>query len=656
MVRAHYEVVVAAFFGHFTSIAFMYTSGIFIPAWQQEWPDASKAELSAAISAWMGCFMGSGLISGKLIPKYGHRTVELVAGTLIAAAWAGASFAQQPWQLYPVMALQGLGAGHVWSAINSLIPTHFPQSRAKMAGFATSGAGVGSLIIAEMHNRLLATMDWRQVCLVTGAIYFVIGLLVAAAMVPAPKAGSTSFKKTESMTMRELLPLPPLLKDPVFQLLAASFVILGLGFFGVMPLVDDHRQELGCGADTRTAAYGAFGVLSIVGRLLSGALGDKFSPAGVWGFLLLIYSFIVVGLAFVPSCGLFAVAVGGVGLFSGPFASLFVPMCAELFGLERVPQALGYLFAVNGASGFLSSVIGGRIRDLTGDYSWSFVFYATVAAIGASNVLFNVRIRHMKRLKQRKARFVELMAAQAADVEAPKEANHGEEETSMESQVEAALGKLEVSQVKLEEDSSLVAVYKEDAKTKMMLDGYVAKTREEFLSTGSADGSTAAPSSIASSRRASKESSGHHQKSTGLSSPERDVLSRHFGSLPTIQDGVVEGHPAINTALVELVQSLEAKMKAMETVVAASQEETRFLRSELAKTQAELDLSRTGSTTSPADTTSSTANSTEDAEEGKIEIEIEKDETSAPTDREIDLPNLGRACERFCAESRVVRA
>jgi len=97
-------------------------------------------------------------------------------------------------------------------------------------------------------------------------------------------------------------------------------------------------------------------------------------------------------------------------------------------------------------------------------------------------------------------------------------------------------------------------------------------------------------------------------------------------------------------------------MKAMETVVAESQEETRFLRSELAKTQAELDLSRTGSTTSPADTTSSTANSTEDAEEGKIEIEIEKDETSAPTDREIDLPNLGRACERFCAESRVVRA
>lgn len=61
-VRPKYEVVFGAWAVQIVGVSLVYTWGLFLPAFDREWPGSSKATLGMTGSFFMASFMGGGII------------------------------------------------------------------------------------------------------------------------------------------------------------------------------------------------------------------------------------------------------------------------------------------------------------------------------------------------------------------------------------------------------------------------------------------------------------------------------------------------------------------------------------------------------------------------------------------------------------------
>lgn len=87
------------------------------------------------------------------------------------------------------------------------------------------------------------------------------------------------------------------------------------------------------------------------------------------------------------------------GISSGPFIALLSPLMAQLFGLTRIAQAMGTMFPMTVPFMFLSSVIMGAIKDLTGDFLWAYLF-STICFFAAALGMLNTKRLHRARLAE----------------------------------------------------------------------------------------------------------------------------------------------------------------------------------------------------------------------------------------------------------------
>jgi len=181
----------------------------------------------------------------------------------------------------------------------------------------------------------------------------------------------------------------------VFLMLCLASFTSCLGFFAPFTHAAAFAEEIGCTEETGTQAFMMFGALSIVGRLVAGPLGDRFGALVVWPSGILACAGTILWLGNAPSCDHIIFSMGALGLASGPVIALLGPLLVELFGMERLPLALGPMFFMNGIGGMLSPAIAGFIMDVAGNYRASFVV-ASIFLLLASFGMLIVRCLHSR--------------------------------------------------------------------------------------------------------------------------------------------------------------------------------------------------------------------------------------------------------------------
>jgi len=426
-----FGVVPAAWLGHIASIGIIYSFGILLPAFQAEWPYASAGDLGILGSALTGCFFGSSIIVSKIMVRVGHNRAALFGACLIAAGWLAVFPAQKHWQAYPGICLLGVGLNFVWTPGLALLPAHFPMNKATVSGIAVTGSGFGSLFWSWTIKTLLAEVGLRTAILVIAAVNAGMALVAAAGYAPVPqqptsvseiqdgrisnsnKAAEASGKEgadleadgsEQSVDGLKLEPVAPMLvehvvplsKDPVYYGVCFAAFLCTLGFMSPFTHVAAFASELGCGEDAGAGAYMVFGVFSILGRLLAGPLGDRFGALIVWASFLPFCAGALLWLGMATTCGQISASMGAYGLFSGPVIALLAPLLVELFGLTRLPVALGPLLLANGFGSMLAPAIAGHMRDFSGSYTVSFMI-ASACILSASFVSLFVRSLHSRR-------------------------------------------------------------------------------------------------------------------------------------------------------------------------------------------------------------------------------------------------------------------
>jgi predicted MFS family arabinose efflux permease len=328
-------------------------------------------------------------VAGRLIDRYGVRRILLPVIPLCSLSIAAISLAGTSlWTFIALYTVAGVAsAAHGPQPYIKAIAGWFDLRRGLAIGIAMAGVGLGIFLLPRLTHRLIDTIGWRSAYVGLGMTVLAIAMPIVAVFVREPEAGLTARSQTGIAPCKLSGTLPALLRSRHFWLLAAPAFLAAMALNGTIDhlvlLLTDHGMR----SSSAASILGAVGLASIVGRLLCGYLADRLpAPQVAAGFFLLP----CVGLSLLISrvdSPYPLIAAISLGLALGCEIDMMGLLITRYFGLDRLAQIYGYLFAVFAAGAALGKYLMGTSFDASGSYDP--VLSAFIVALLAASVLIS---------------------------------------------------------------------------------------------------------------------------------------------------------------------------------------------------------------------------------------------------------------------------
>ncbi len=362
------------------------------------WP---RAEFSLAIAiqnlAW-----GIGQpIFGALAEKIGDRKAIVIGALMYATGLVLTSMATTPAQMQLLEIIVGFGiAGTGFGVVLAVVGrASAPEHRSLALGIATAAGSAGQVIGAPLAEILLSQFPWQTVFVIFGGI-----ILCSLFALPFLKSDHVATRAELEESLGAVL--KKAFSDP-------SYIMIFLGFFSCgyqLAFITAHfpafvtemcgpidpNGSLAALGITTTSALGAvsiavIGLANIVGTIWAGALGKKYTKKYLLAGIYTARTVVAAGFILLPmtpvSVLLFSLAMGALWLATVPLTSGLV---AHIFGLRYMGTLYGFVFLSHQIGGFLGVWLGGKMYDLTGDYTM--VWWIGVG-VGAFSALVHLPIR-----------------------------------------------------------------------------------------------------------------------------------------------------------------------------------------------------------------------------------------------------------------------
>ena len=293
--------------------------GVALPSIREDL-DFSETSLAWVVNAYLLTFGGFLLLGGRLGDLFGHRRLFIAGIALFTGASLACGLANSQAWLIAARSVQGLGGAVVSAVALSLIVTLFtePGERAKamgVFGFVAAGGGSIGVLLGGVITDALA---WNWIFLVNVPIG--IGVVVASLAVLPGGGGATSGVRLD---VAGAVTVTASLMVAVYAIVNGNEV--GWGTAQTLGLLALSAALLGAFLliESRVAAplmpLGLFrlrnlSISSIVGVLWAAAMFAWFFLSALYLQLVLGYSPLEVGLAFLPGNLIMAVfSLGSLG-------------------------------------------------------------------------------------------------------------------------------------------------------------------------------------------------------------------------------------------------------------------------------------------------------------------------------------------------------
>ena len=362
------------------------------------WP---RAEFSLAIAiqnlAW-----GIGQpIFGALAEKMGDRMAIVLGALLYALGLVLTSIATTPAQMQMLEVVVGFGiAGTGFGVVLAVVGrASAPEHRSLALGIATAAGSAGQVVGAPLAEILLSFYPWQTVFVIFGGI-----ILCSLLALPFLKSDQVATRAELEESLGAVL--KKAFTDP-------SYIMIFLGFFScgyqlafitahfpafvteMCGPIDPNGMLAAIGITTTSglgaASIAVIGLANIVGTIWAGALGKKYTKkyllAGIYTARTVVAAAFILMPMTPASVLMFSLAMGALWLATVPLTSGLV---AHIFGLRYMGTLYGFVFLSHQIGGFLGVWLGGKMYDLTGDYT--LVWWIGVG-VGAFSALVHLPIR-----------------------------------------------------------------------------------------------------------------------------------------------------------------------------------------------------------------------------------------------------------------------
>jgi EmrB/QacA subfamily drug resistance transporter len=313
----------------------------------------SEASLAWVVNAYVLTFGGFLLLGGRLGDLFGHRRLFLIGITLFTAASLACGVATSQWFLVGARAVQGIGGAIVAAVALSLIMTLFtePAERAKamgVIGFVAAGGGSVGVLLGGV---LTDVLNWHWVFLVNlpvGVAVFALSLVLLPAGRGLATAARLDVGGAVTVTASLMIAVYAIVNGNevgwtsgrTLGLLALAAALMAL-FLAIEARVREPLMPL------RLFRLRNVATANVVGVLWSAAMFAWFFLSALYLQLVLGYSSLEVGLAFLPATLI--------------MASFSLGLSAKLvmrYGI-RAPIATGMLLVAIGLALFARAPVDG---------------------------------------------------------------------------------------------------------------------------------------------------------------------------------------------------------------------------------------------------------------------------------------------------------
>ncbi|MBV7408352.1 MFS transporter [Maritimibacter sp. DP1N21-5] len=363
----------------------------------------ARADFSLAIAiqnlAW-----GIGQpIFGAIAEKIGDRKAIVIGSLMYAAGLLLSSFATTPLAHQMLEFIVGFGiAGTGFGVILAVVGrASSDKNRSMSLAIATAAGSAGQVFGAPLAEWMLSFMSWQSVFIVFAVA--IIAVLAALPMMRAPTVSRMELEESMGTVLKRAF------RDPSYTLIFLGFFSCGYQLAFITAHFPAFVTEM-CGAIdpsgtlasigvSTTSALGAvaislIGAANIAGTLFAGWMGNRFSKkyllAAIYtGRTIAAAVFILMPIT-PTSVIVFSIVMGSLWLATVPLTSGLV---AHLYGLRYMGTLYGIVFFSHQLGSFLGVWLGGRMYDLTGDYT--FVWWIGVG-VGAFSAIVHLPIRERR--------------------------------------------------------------------------------------------------------------------------------------------------------------------------------------------------------------------------------------------------------------------
>jgi MFS family permease len=353
-----------------------------------------RSQMTGVYSALMVVSGLSSPLAGLLIERWGPRKLYSAGIAVLAIGYFLTAFATEVWQFYVCVGLLGgLGAGAIGMVpATALLSRWFSHRLGAATGIAYAGFGCGSLVMVPLTQALIEASGWRATYRWAGE-----GLLVALVLsqfIPwrSILAGSTDPRtprlargaagaKSASAALRSAL------RQRRFWLMVQIMFFTAVGMYLVVVQSVAYLVHVGFPPLKAASAFGAAGMLSVVGVSSAGWIADRFgyklsataSFMGTASGVAMLYS-----LSLGPSTVLLACYVVLFGIFQGVRGPLIASMSSRLFAGPGQAAIYGVIYACMAIGSGIGALLSGVLYDATGSYRPAFMLSLGCLAIAAA--------------------------------------------------------------------------------------------------------------------------------------------------------------------------------------------------------------------------------------------------------------------------------
>ncbi|WP_174273946.1 MFS transporter [Sphingomonas bacterium] len=389
--RGHWPLPLVAALGTAASVIPYYSIGPFMTPLTNAF-GWSRAQISAGILISNGTAAIFAVLIGLLVDRLGPRRVGLVGVALICTAFGLLGLATGGignW--YGHWLLVGIGGVTVQTSIwASAVSSRFIASRGLAIAITMCGNGIAAALMPVVAALLIYRYGWRAGFGGVGGVWLVafLPLLLLFFRGAQDHQGRRKANIVEgAQPIRTGLTLSQGLRSPAFYKLAFAGAIYSVALIGTIVhfvpiLIDRGRDPV-----SAAAIAGFVGIASIVGRLSTGMLLDRFRGDRV------------APLAFIlPTLGFFLLVAGGrsfpveaaaaliIGLSVGAELDVIAYLASRYMGLRSYGALFGTMISALSLGTALGPIAAGATFDMSGSYG-NFLLAGIPAMLVCAGVL-----------------------------------------------------------------------------------------------------------------------------------------------------------------------------------------------------------------------------------------------------------------------------
>lgn len=354
----------------------VYSFGMVIEPLEREF-GWSRGQITAGLTIWSVVSVLFAPPMGFLADRMGSRRVAIVGVTLFCGALALLSFAGPGiaswWLGWTLVAFGSVCIKTtVWT---KAVASRFTYRRGLALAFTLCGSGAASMILPPIVTQYIADHGWRAayVAMGVGGAAVVLPLLLlffhdARDLARNPGRGKAAKRDTApvelpGLTIREGLRSPAFWRIALIAFLLTSVVTSMLvHFVPLMTLGGISRIEA-------AAAAGLIGAMSMVGRLVTGAILDMID-ARIVGVVATAFPVVACLLLLNNDGSIFmAIAVAiAIGLALGSEVDVLAFVSAQYFGMRSYGTLFGAVAGLVSFGSGIGPTIAGFIFDHHGHY------------------------------------------------------------------------------------------------------------------------------------------------------------------------------------------------------------------------------------------------------------------------------------------------